>query len=361
MLNSQLFTESQNNNDKIEWQNEMRSGLKTNKDLGNFLNCKLPETPYQFFIPKKLAIKIKKLGPESVLWKQFIPSIEENDTVLQSEGLKDPIGDKTYKKTGQLIHRYKNRVLFLPTEKCPVYCRYCFRKNELGQNDDLFQPDFDKTLNYLKTHPEINEVIFSGGDPLILSDKKIFAYLKEFSKIPSIKYIRLHTRIPLIIPGRINEDLIQILKFGVKVFSSFSLSIHLNHVDEIDHEIEKRLEKLQIKGLNLLSQTVLLKGINDTPKDLIDLFSKLIELKVRPYYLHHPDQVEGGMHFYLPLKKGREIFSHLHNSLPGWAIPKYVFDIPGGEGKVAAYNPETFEYSGQLISKSGEYISVGIK
>lgn len=361
MLNSQLFLETKNNLEKIGWQNDMRSGLKNKKELEAFLNCKIPETPYQFFIPKKLALKIKKLGPESVLWKQFIPSEEENNQSLQDEGLEDPIGDKAYQKPGQLIHRYKNRVLFLPTEKCPVYCRYCFRKNELGRNDDLFHPEFEKSLAYLNTHPEINEVIFSGGDPLILSDKKIFNYLKEFSKIPSIKYIRLHTRVPMIIPGRINDDFLQILKFGVKSFSSFALSIHLNHLDEIDSEVEKRIEKLQIKGLTLLSQTVLLNGINDTPEDLKALFYKLIELKIRPYYLHHPDQVKGGMHFYVPLKKGREIYSTLHNSLPGWAVPQYVIDIPGGEGKVSAFNPENLEFSGQLISKSGKYFPLDIK
>jgi lysine 2,3-aminomutase len=192
----------------MTWQEDMRTALKSAEDLKIFFDCEIPATPYSIFLPRTFAEKIKKGGPNSPLWKQFVPQIEENSP----EGLLDPIGDKIYLKAPQIIHRYKNRALFLPTTNCPVVCRYCFRKNELSFSQDLFLPRFNETLNYLRNNPQIEELIFSGGDPLILSDEKLSYYLSEFKKIPSLKFIRLHTRTPIILPSRITDNFISVLK-----------------------------------------------------------------------------------------------------------------------------------------------------
>jgi len=338
----------------VKWQSEFRSALKTIQDINQFFNLNLKESKYTVFIPLELAYKIKIAGKNSILWKQFIPDVKMEEGHFQEVGLTDPIGDHNHNKAPQLVHRYKNRVLFFPTTKCPVICRYCFRKNELSNPDELFDVAFKETLSYLANHKEVNEVIFSGGDPLILGDQKISNYLKELSQIPHIKYIRFHTRTPIVMPSRITEDFIDVIKNATKLFNKITFVIHTNHRDEFDQDVDNAINMLATSKVQLLSQSVLMANINDNKEDLINLFYKLDDLGIRPYYLHHPDQVKGGLHFYIPLEKGRKIYSELRKEIPGWLIPQYIIDIPNGEGKVSAFNPENFEFSGRLINKEGE-------
>lgn len=339
------------------WKTEFQSAFKTLPPLYDYLGWPLPDSlkkvaeVYSVFIPQGLAQKIKENGPDSALARQFLPHKNE----LSLHGYNDPIGDQIHSKAPQLIHRYPSRALFTPTTICPVHCRYCFRKNELNNSEDFFSPDFSQTLVYLKSHPEISEVIFTGGDPFTLSDEKISFYLEQFSQISSIKDIRFHTRYPTILPQRITEELVQILRTFKKHFRTLSVAIHCNHIEELGAENQESILKLQ--EFNLLSQTVLLKGVNDNEEELLKLFNKFLDLRVRPYYLHHPDQVKGGLHFYLPIKNGRKIYHSLRRYLPGWALPHYIIDIPEGYGKISAVNPESLEYSGKLIGLQGEIIS----
>jgi lysine 2,3-aminomutase len=313
-----------------DWMSMYREGLRSVADINEFFQLNLPPIPYDVHIPKHLAIRIKEEGLDSVLAKQFIPSLQEVKN--QCGGLEDPIGDQDHARPGALVHRYKNRVLFFPTTVCPVICRYCFRKNELSTNDNIFKSDFEKTKNYLREHPEIEEVIFSGGDPLMLSDEKINFYLSEFSRIPTIKYIRFHTRAVVSLPQRITDKLVDVLKNYQKMFSAVTVVIHTNHGDEITDAEEQAIKKLS--GLNLLSQTVLLKDINSDTHELASLFSRLHQLGVRPYYLHHPDKVKGGMQFHMAKEEGKVIYNQLKQLLPGWLIPKYVIDSPTGKEQV---------------------------
>ncbi len=339
------------------WTTEFSHALKNSQQLSDFLGWPISgdvDVIYPVFVPQNLATKIKEQGPDGPLAKQFLPQSIE----LYQNGLIDPIGDQSYSRAPQLIHRYHSRALFTPVTVCPVHCRYCFRKNELYTQEELFQADFEKTLEYLQAHPEISEIIFTGGDPLTLSNEKLRKYLEKFSEIKSIKDLRFHTRFPVIIPQRIDSDLINLLSsFSIK-FRSISLVTHVNHVSEFDEASDRIFKDLQDAPIQLLAQTVLLKGVNDNLKVLVDLIEKLIELKVRPYYLHHPDQVKGGMHFSLPLQQGRELYAQLRDLVPGWALPHYVIDIPGGHGKVSAFNPESFEFSGKLIGRSGAITQV---
>jgi lysine 2,3-aminomutase len=341
--------------ENLNWTTEFKASFKNINDLYSFLEWdltpelrKVSET-YPIFIPKNLAKKIKHEGPDGVLAKQFLPSPLEIDSKINAEGLKDPIGDNLNHKAPQLIHRYHSRVLFTPTSICPVLCRYCFRKNELSANEEIFHQDFEKTLHYLQSNAQISEIIFTGGDPLTLSNEKLSFYFSEFSKIKTIKDIRFHSRYPVILPERLDADFHEIIKKAAKDFRTITLAIHCNHVHELDDHSRDAIQALKALPLQLLSQTVLLKDVNDSTEALVELFNAFIDLKIRPYYLHHPDKVLGGMHFDLSLEEGRKIYHSLRMKLPGWAIPHYILDSAEGTGKLPAFNPESFQFSGKLI------------
>lgn len=336
----------------MNWQDDFRDAIKTHEELEAFFERSFPKTNYPLFIPRNFAEKIKVFGVDSALGKQFLPHANEN----KEAGRLDPIGDKIYGQGNGLIHRYQNRVLFTPTTVCPVLCRYCFRKNELAQKDEVFNQNFEAAKNFLRENPEINEVIFTGGDPFILSNKKLAGFIQDFSEIESIKYIRFHTRTPIILPSRMDEGLLDILTSAKHLFKRAMIMIHINHPDELTGDVEAMLTPFIEAGIELYSQTVLLKGVNDSTDILTDLFTKLSDIRVRPYYLHHPDEAKGAMHFYLTLEEGRRIVHPLHDRLSGWALPQYVIDVPGGEGKISAINPEHFEFSGTLLNRKGESI-----
>lgn len=304
---------------------------------------------YKTSISSYVQGKIKHSSPEYA--KQFIFSVEENN---QEEGLDDPIYDSYFQKTSQIIHKYSNRVLFLATKYCGVICRFCFRKNSL--NDDqssLYSEDFSKTFHYLKEHTEIEEMIFSGGDPLTLTNAKIKNILDKISPITHIKIIRFHTKILSANPKRIDQKFADLLEIFKQRFQ-FIFVFHINHSEEIDEYFITQLSFLQ--PYLKLSQTVLLKGINNNTKILVDLFKSISFNNIKPYYLHHPDQAKGAMHFFLSIKEGREIYHSLFQHLSGWMIPQYVLDLPMGKGKIPLYNPETLSEPNSLISFSKEEI-----
>jgi lysine 2,3-aminomutase len=339
----------------MTWQNDFKEALRSTEDLAKFFECEFPKIHYPLFIPKAFAQKIKDYGIDSPLGRQFLPHLDEERNL---KGLYDPIGDKIHSKGNQLIHRYHNRVLFTPTTICPVLCRYCFRKNELAEKDEVFNQNFSEAKNYLKANPAINEIIFTGGDPLILSNEKLAHFIQDFSEIKSLKYIRFHSRTPVIIPSRIDDGFLAVMTSASKMFKRSMLMIHVNHIDELDAEVIHAINRLIEAGIEVFSQTVLLKGVNDKTQILAELFTRLAEIKVKPYYLHHPDEALGAMHFYMSLEVGRKIVQPLHDLLPGWALPQYVIDIPGGEGKTPALNPETFTFSGTLLNRYGKEVKL---
>jgi lysine 2,3-aminomutase len=335
----------------MNWQSELSSAFRRADELSSFLGWPVPQLDsYPLLITRGFATLIRKQGPSGVLARQFLPHQEEST----QHGLLDPIGDQAHAKTAQLIHRYRNRALLIPTTVCPVNCRYCFRKNEL-LSDGPFAQEREQTLNYLMQHPEIEEVIFTGGDPLILSDEKLGAWLEMLATIPHIRHIRFHSRVPVILPTRLTEDLSDLLESFAGRFTMIMI-VHSNHVSEWSDAAIKAVRHFRPGGLRWMSQSVLLKGINDSPLTLAELFRFFAQLDVRAYYLHHPDQVRGGMHFWLDLEAGRRIWGALHDQLPGWMLPQYVIDIPGGHGKTPAFNPEGHSFSGSLLDRSGQLI-----
>jgi lysine 2,3-aminomutase len=261
---------------------------------------------------------------------QFLISEDENNPNIQEMGLVDPIGDEKNFVAPQLIHRYQNRALFLPTNKCPVHCRYCFRRNEF--ETDIFDKGFQETIAYLNQHKEIEEIIFTGGDPFMLSNTQIQDYLDEFSRVEHIKYIRFHTRTPVTLPARMNIELLSILNEFSQRYKII-MAIHTNHIDELTEEVKEVLKSISKLPVHFISQTVLLKKVNSSSQVLSALFHELLDLGCTPYYLHHPDKVKGAMHFYLSKEEGLEIYTELRQLLPGWALPQYIIDDPSGAGK----------------------------
>jgi lysine 2,3-aminomutase len=259
---------------------------------------------------------------------QFVPDARE--LVTRPEELHDPIGDHAHSPAKGLTHRYPDRVILAATQTCEVYCRFCFRRETVGADGTLPDADLGAALDYVRSHPDIWEVILTGGDPMVLSPRRIAALLKQIAEIPHVDIIRFHTRIPVVAPHRITDALIAALK----VRPTVHVVIHTNHAQELGPDACAALGRLADAGIPLLSQTVLLKGVNDSAETLATLFRTLVKHRVRPYYLHHCDLARGTNHFRTTIAEGQAIMAALRGRLSGICLPTYVLDIPGGHGKV---------------------------
>ena len=258
--------------------------------------------------------------------RQYLPSAEE--LVTAPEELADPTGDEIHSPVKGIVHRYPDRVLLKISNICAVYCRYCFRREMVGPEQEAFtDSDLEAALDYIERTPAVWEVILTGGDPLVLSARRLEEVLTRLNRISHVQVVRIHSRIPVADPQRITETLSSVLKNSTK---PIYLVIHINHAQEITSEVESVLAQLRSAGCSLLSQSVLLKGVNDDPFVLETLFRRLIGLHVKPYYLHHPDLAPGTGHFRVSIARGREIMKALQGRLSGICLPRYVLDIPGG-------------------------------
>lgn len=262
--------------------------------------------------------------------KQYIPDIHELD--FKDSESNDPIGDAPHAPVKGIVHRYPDRVLLKAANVCAVYCRYCFRREMIGpDNKGLDAGELEGAISYIKQHREIWEVILTGGDPLVLSAKNLSEILRELEGIDHVHVIRIHTRIPIADPNRIKPALIEALKNLTK---PCYIALHINHKDEITPDVQTVCAKLHEAGCTLLSQSVLLKDINDDADILEELLRALIGMNIKPYYLHHPDKAKGTSHFRLPLKRGMAIYQQLLGRMSGICQPSYMLDIPGGFGKI---------------------------
>lgn len=281
-----------------------------------------------FSISNHLA-KIAKVSP--AIHKQFYPSSKE--LIPSKNTFIDPLIEDQYEKTKGLIHKYSNRALILLTMTCAAYCRFCTRRRCVSDLSkyNLNKKDINRINSYLENHTRVTEIIFSGGDPL--TNPGIFIYaLKKLTKIRSIKVVRLHTRIPISNPSLLTPDILTAIK-NIKHIPIY-ISLHFEHPDEITSPTVLAINKLRSRGAILYSQSVFLKGINDSYPTLYKLFSTLLELGIRPYYLYHCDPVRGAEHFIVPLKKEIEIMTRLRSNLSGLACPTFVIDTPNGSGKI---------------------------
>lgn len=288
---------------------------------------------YATAITPALAALIDRADANDPIARQFVPSRAELD--VRPEELPDPIGDKTHEPVEGIVHRYPDRVLLKAVSVCPVYCRFCFRREMVGPDKDgnLSPAELTAALAYIRAHPEIWEVIITGGDPFMLSARRAGALTRELEAIPHVKVIRWHTRMPVADPDRITDDFVQAIRSSSK---AVYVAVHCNHPNELSPAVRAACARLIDAGIPLLSQTVLLKGVNDTIETLEQLMRAFVENRIKPYYLHHADLAPGTSHFRTTVEQGQDLVRQLRDRVSGLAQPHYVIDIPGGVSKALA-------------------------
>lgn len=292
---------------------------------------------YAVAVTPAMARLIDPSDAADPLGRQFLPDARELETAPAERA--DPIGDGAHSPLPGVVHRYPDRALFAPTLVCPVYCRFCFRRARVGPGAGaaLTKSQIAAALAYFAAHPEIREVIFTGGDPLGLTAARLGALVASVAAIPHVETIRLHSRVPVVAPERIDAAMLDALAGGGR---TIVVAAHANHPREFAGEARAALRRLSRAGVMLLGQSVLLKGVNDDPATLEALMRAFLAAGVKPYYLHHPDLAPGTAHFRLPVARGLEIVAALRGRISGLAQPAYMLDIPGGFGKVALDGPK---------------------
>jgi lysine 2,3-aminomutase len=289
------------------------------------------ERRYAVAVSPTLLALLDPADPNDPIARQFLPSLEELNILPQE--LADPIGDAAHSPVSGIVHRHPDRVLFKAVAACPVYCRFCFRREMIGPGREnvLSKEDFETALAYIAAHPEIWEVILTGGDPFILSARRAAEITSRLAAIPHVKVIRWHTRVPVTDPDRVSDALVAALHApGATTY----VAIHANHAREFSPEARAAIARLVDGGIPLVSQSVLLKGVNDNARILAELMRAFVENRIKPYYLHHPDLAPGTSHFRIGIEEGLALVRELRAHLSGLAMPAYMIDIPGGFGKV---------------------------
>lgn len=277
---------------------------------------------------------IHPTDPDCPIRRQVIPRIEETHT--DPSEMADPCGEDSHMPVPGLVHRYPDRVLFLVTDRCASYCRYCTRSRVVsGVSDQKLETQWDMAIEYLKKTPQVRDVLLSGGDPLLFSDAKLEKLLSKLHAIPHIQFIRIGSRIPIFLPQRITPELCTMLK----KFHPLFISIHTNHPRELTTEVHDALGRLADAGVVMGNQSVLLDKVNDSVEIQKELVQKLLMCRVRPYYLYQGDLIQGTAHLRTGIAKGIEIIEGLRGHTSGYAIPQYVVDGPGGGGKIPI-NPQ---------------------
>lgn len=278
--------------------------------------------------------------------RQFVPHASELQVAPEERA--DPIGDRVHEQVPGLVHRYPDRVLLKVTHACPVYCRFCFRREVVGPGGEapLTGERLEEALAYIRGHPVVWEVILTGGDPLVLAPRRIAEITGALSAIPHVSVLRWHSRVPVVDPGRVTGDLVAGLRAEGK---AVYVGIHANHPRELTSAARAAIERLKRGGVELVSQTVLLKGVNDSAETLAQLFRTFVALGVKPYYLHHTDLAPGTARFRTTIAEGQAIMRQLRGRVSGLALPAYVLDIPGGYGKVPV-GPHYIDDDGGLVA-----------
>lgn len=287
---------------------------------------------YSVAITPAIAALIEpQAGLADPIAAQFVPTFAE--LVRDPAEEDDPIGDDVHSPVRGIVHRYPDRCLLKLVSICPVYCRFCFRRETIGptQGGQLTSAELDLAVRYVEQHPEIWEVIITGGDPLILSARRLGEITRRLAAISHVKVIRWHTRVPVVDPDSVDHEMVSALRSPDK---SVYVALHANHPRELTASARLACARLIDAGIAMVSQSVLLKGVNDDVDTLEALMRAFVELRVKPYYLHHPDMAPGTGHFRLSIARGQEIVGELRQRLSGLAMPTYVLDIPGGHGKI---------------------------
>jgi lysine 2,3-aminomutase len=324
-----------------QWKYDLRDSLEAVEDLIARLGLSPHEAErlrdvvarYPMRITPHVLGTIRYKGDP--IWLQVVPTTEELDLNIDMQD--DPLNEEGDMVVPHLVHRYPDRVLLFVTNQCPIYCRFCTRKRFVGSPGGTITPEaIDVVVGYIRSHPEIRDIIFSGGDPLLLVDSLLERVLSALRAIPHLEIIRIGSRVPGTLPSRITPELCGMLK----QYHPLYMNLHFNHPDEITPEVEAACGRLADAGIPLGSQTVLLKGVNDDPETMKRLVQKLLKTRIKPYYLYQADLVTGTHQFRTTVETGLAIIRALHGHTSGMAIPRYVIDAPGGGGKVTVMPQE---------------------
>lgn len=318
-------------NFKQNWQQELAQGFGDIASLCDYLNLPNNYQPHGDFplrVPRGFAARMAKNNARDPLLLQVLPTSDELATTAGYSP--DPVGDLDAVPVAGVIHKYQGRALLLATGGCAVHCRYCFRRNFPYADLQLSASKITAAVQYIATHTDISEVIISGGDPLLLGDDKLFSWLRRLANIQHIRRIRIHTRLPVVLPSRINADFCAQLG---EIAKPVVVVIHANHANEMNLEVQTACTKLKTAAL-LLNQSVLLKGINDNAQQLCRLSEKLFDFGVLPYYLHLLDPVLGSQHFAVDLPQALAIMQQIKAQLPGYLTPKLVQEQKGAASKI---------------------------
>jgi lysine 2,3-aminomutase len=319
------------------WQWQLTNSINSWEGLGRFFRLSEQEL-LSAQLKKRLPIRITPYyaslmdpeDPMQPLRRTMVPVYDE--LLVSPEEKADPLGEENQSPVPQLVHRYPDRVLFLTTGVCAAYCRYCTRSHAVSKKDKVHSnlAAWDVALEYIMQHPEIRDVLLSGGDPLTMSDSRLEYLLSRLRQIPHVEMLRIGTKVPVVLPQRITPSLLKMLK----KYHPLYMSIHFTHPEEITPETSFACNRLADAGIPMGSQTVLLKGINDSVETYSKLAKLLLKIRVKPYYLYQCDPIPGSAHFRTPVSKGLEIIKGLRGFTSGYAIPHFVIDAPGGGGKI---------------------------
>lgn len=320
-----------------DWKWQLKNRITSLSQLEGLLELSPEERAGVLLSGSKLSLAvtphffnlIDPSDPNCPIRRQVIPRMEEGLT--SPFEMSDPCGEDSHMPVPGLVHRYPDRVLFLVTDRCASYCRYCTRSRVVsGAGEQELHTNFEEAFNYLVRHTEIRDVLFSGGDPLLFSDEKLEYLLQRVRAIPHIEFVRIGSRVPIFLPQRITPELCAMLQ----KYHPLWMSVHVNHPRELTLEVKQGLERLANAGIPLGNQSVLLRGVNDEVEVMRHLIHKLLMCRVRPYYLYQLDLIDGSSHLKVPVRKGIEIIEALRGFTTGYAVPQYVIDAPGGGGKV---------------------------
>jgi EF-P beta-lysylation protein EpmB len=318
------------------WQQELKLAIRDAAQLVAALDlptsvfgpARQAARDFPLFAPWPYVARMLKGDPDDPLLRQVLPQAAEFD---QPPGFSaDPVGDAAAIGAPGLLQKYSGRALLVTTGACAVHCRYCFRRHfpysEMPHSIDNWEP----AIGHIAADPSIDEVLLSGGDPLTLVDERLAELARRLADIPHLRRLRIHTRLPIVIPERVTAELLQWMN---DTRLAPIMVVHANHPQEIDDSVAAAFSKLVDAGIPILNQAVLLRGVNDNSAALIELSRRLIDLRVMPYYLHQLDRVQGAAHFEVPISRGLELIAEMRRALPGYAVPRYVQEIAGEEHK----------------------------
>ncbi|MBM4208275.1 MAG: EF-P beta-lysylation protein EpmB [Gammaproteobacteria bacterium] len=320
----------------LPWQQQLSAAFNSVNDLCRYLEINPSDLPisseacrnFPLRVPLSFAASMAKGDANDPLLRQVLPI---NDELIDFPGYKhDPVGDLAASVMPGLLHKYHGRVLLITTGACAINCRYCFRRSFPYQKQQLSKQQEQNVLDYIQANNTISEVILSGGDPLILSDARLGQLIGKLAALQQIKRIRIHSRLPIVLPARITDDLIDLL---MNCSKQVVLVVHCNHAKEINEHVINALNLLKNKNITLLNQAVLLKGINDNANTLCDLSETLFANGIMPYYLHLLDKASGTGHFDIPEEEAKALISQVQNRLPGYLVPKLVKEVAGEKAK----------------------------